>query len=431
MPAAPRLPGYRLLDDKPRRGNYGEVWIYQHEELAAQLRAVKVPYPYLTSEPVIAEVEKQMSVKSLYVVQIYDCRPFDGVWSIVMEYCPHSLEEYLREKWKEFPDRKIPYDEVSRILAGILRGINDAHNAKLIHGDLKTANILMDGGWTPKIADFGAARHLEKKYPFVHGSTDWMAPELQNGGRTTKASDYFSFGLLAYLILTGRHPYFCDDPSCLSSEAHKIKDAKFRPRRLRELRADVPPEVAKQIMRLLSRTKRPRVEAAGTLRHVLSRVALPEPAKPRVIRRRQPGKLTGQQSGELKRIYQKAQRQFFNDFHSDSAVDTLTEFLEALDWQRFERSKIASLADCWSFAAYVRNSEGRYREAVAAATNGLRIDRNHVNSHQVRGYALAQLGKDDDAQKHLRKALSLTKDEKKQTQITRLLLAIEQRSVKS
>lgn len=430
MPSAPNLPGYVCVGG-PYRGNYAEVFAYRHEQLLDQLRAVKVPYPYLSPDVVIAEAGKQMLVKSLYVVQILDCPRLDSAWCIAMEYCPHSLEEYLGKKWEEFPDRNIPYDQVTAILWGILKGMNDAHDAKLIHGDLKTGNILMDGGWTPKIADFGAARHLEKKYPSVRGSTDWMAPELHNGGRITKASDYFSFGVLAYLILTGRHPYFCDDPSCLRSEAHNIKDPKFRPTKVRKLRPDIHPKVARQIMRLFCRTKPPRIDAAETLKVLLSPVALPQPAKPRDIRRRQLRKLTDEESQELKRVYQTAQREFFSDFAADAAVDALTKFLKDLNWPRFRRSGVASLADCWSFVAYVRNSQGKYTHAVAAATKGIRVDERHVNSYHTRGYALIQLGRDLDAQKDLRKALSLAKDQRKQTQISRLLEAVGQRAVKT
>lgn len=427
--ARPKLPGYDCIEG-PYRGNFGEVFILKRER-PEDIVAVKVPYHYLSPDLVVEEAERQMSVTSPYVVQIRLVPNLDGRQCIVMEYCPKSLAAYLQERFEQVGTH-IPYAEGRKILWEILRGIDDAHKAGLIHGDLKPANILMSQVGTPKIADFGAARRLHDRYPSIYGSLDWMAPEVQDRRRqTTKESDYFSFGILAYLILTGEHPYFCEDRSCLRSEADNIRNPKCRPTKLKDLRSDVPRDVAREVVRLLSRTKPPRAKAFFNLEVLLSPGGLPPPPKavsptppPPAAR---PPLLTPGLEQRMSDAYNLAQQQFFREFNSDAALSTLNAFLREFDWEQFRGTEVASLADLWSFAAYLHNSGGNYSKADAAATNGLQVDPNHVNSLHTRGYARIQLGRDKDAKEDLERALESTQNRRKRSQINRLLGAIRGR----
>jgi serine/threonine-protein kinase len=103
-----------------------------------------------------------------------------------------------------------------------------------------------------------------------------MAPETLDGGEATKDSDYFSFGVLAYLMLSGRHPYFADDPSCLTSEDDNIRSLTFRVPPLSTLRSDIPQKVADLVMELLSRDAKVRARAEQDLKAALSEKFEPE-----------------------------------------------------------------------------------------------------------------------------------------------------------
>jgi serine/threonine-protein kinase len=225
-----RIRDYEIVEG-PFNGTYGSVKVGSHSVLGTR-RAIKQLHAHVKPDMIREEALKQANVKSPYVVQIYDF--FEGENAIVMEYCPVGLDRYLCNRLRQV-NGKLPYEEAREVLYGILQGLNDAHAAGVIHGDIKPANVRFGAGETkddlglPKLSDFGAARRVREDVPGIRGSTNWMAPEVIEGGTPTEASDYFSFGILAYLMLSGQHPFFANDPSCLISEEDNITDGTFRP----------------------------------------------------------------------------------------------------------------------------------------------------------------------------------------------------------
>ncbi len=207
-----------------------------------------------------------------------------------MAFYPNKLDSYLQGKFTN--PGKFPYVQAAPILWGVWQGINHAHDlleadgGPIIHGDIKPANILLDESFTPKIGDFGAARSLTTKYPSVRGSTNWMAPELltelhdDHATAPTKECDYFSFGVLAYLMLSGKHPYRYEHPSSLWSEEDNIKNRSFVVPPLGSSLTDAPEEVTKLVLLLLSWDPRSRPQAFRNLKILLdSAVEITPPRK--------------------------------------------------------------------------------------------------------------------------------------------------------
>jgi tetratricopeptide (TPR) repeat protein len=406
----------------PYSGTYGSVSIGRHTTLEVT-RAIKQLHDHVRSEVIKQEALKQRDVRSPYVAQIYDF--FENENAILMEFCPTGLDEYLRNALKRTP-AGLPFDEARDLLHGILQGLNDAHAAGVVHGDIKPANVRFGAGKTegelglPKLSDFGAARRLREDIPGIRGSTNWMAPELIGGEQAIKECDYFSFGILAYLALTGRHPYFADDPTCLTSEEDNIKDPMFRPTSLVSLRSDIPVRVGELIMDLLSRDPAVRARAEQDLKAALSTPPEPTEEKPAVSAA--PAlHPTEEETLRIRAAYEQARRAFFVDFRPYEAVSVVDDFLADLGWERFKGTRVAGIADCWSLRAFINNSGGRFDEAVAAATQGLDVDPDHVNSLHACGYAYIQLGEYDQAKVDLERALLLTPDPVKRRQISRLL----------
>src|SRR6185436_1662549 len=132
----------------------------------------------------------------------------DNVFFIVMEYIKgESLEAVLdRDKSLEIP-RALNY------AVQILRGGDHAHQAQILHRDLRPANVLVSESGVVKVADFGTSRLLEKSHATtVIGSPPYMAPE-QFQGRAVLASDIYSVGVMLYQMLTGSLPYFSPNPA--------------------------------------------------------------------------------------------------------------------------------------------------------------------------------------------------------------------------
>ena len=95
----------------------------------------------------------------------------------------------------------------------ILKGVAHAHEAQILHRDLRPANVLVSESGVLKVADFGTSRFLEKSHATtVIGSPPYMAPE-QFQGRAVLASDIYSVGVMFYQMLTGTLPYFSPNPA--------------------------------------------------------------------------------------------------------------------------------------------------------------------------------------------------------------------------
>jgi serine/threonine protein kinase len=128
---------------------------------------------------------------------------------LVMEYCEHgSLYDLIHNE-----SMTLDGDVLLPILRDICQGIRFLHAAtpQIIHGDLKAVNILVDGRFRAKVADFGLSA---KKSAGATGTPLWMAPELLRGeGENTPASDAYSFGIILYEVYSRKDPYEGEDYS--------------------------------------------------------------------------------------------------------------------------------------------------------------------------------------------------------------------------
>jgi eukaryotic-like serine/threonine-protein kinase len=139
------------------------------------------------------------------------------------------------------------------------QALTTAHKQHIIHRDLKPANFLIDGSGVLKILDFGLA--LMKDQPeeefslsmlFGHdclGTPDYIAPEQTTNSQHVDArADIYSLGASLYVALTARVP-FSEKSNKAKLEAHRVK----QPRGVREIRPDIPQNVADIIARMMEK----------------------------------------------------------------------------------------------------------------------------------------------------------------------------------
>ena len=89
---------------------------------------------------------------------------------------------------------------ISSILFPVLKGIHYLHKNKMIHRDIKAANILLNYKGDVKLADFGVSTKIMKTYESkesVIGSPFWMSPEILNNQKYTSKTDIWSVGITA------------------------------------------------------------------------------------------------------------------------------------------------------------------------------------------------------------------------------------------
>lgn len=167
------------------------------------------------------------------------------------------------------------YDQPFRLqidlLVQLLLALSYLHRRGILHRDLKPSNVLVIHHQV-KVLDFGLAttrEQLRQSEPIV-GTLAYMPPEVLRGQKVTEAADLYAVGVLAYEMLTGRHPYETNDVSRL------IQDVLHRP--LDYALATVEHQTARILERLLAKSPEQRYPSADSVIHALSeRLNIPLP----------------------------------------------------------------------------------------------------------------------------------------------------------
>ncbi|PIA33891.1 hypothetical protein AQUCO_03900030v1 [Aquilegia coerulea] len=128
---------------------------------------------------------------------------------IVYEYmCNGSLDKWIFNQNQELP---LDWQTRKKIILHIAQGLNYLHRecrSTIIHLDIKPQNILLDGEFNAKVADFGLARFIERDQSHVltvqKGTRGYLAPEWWGNKRITEKVDVYSFGIVVLEIMSGR-----------------------------------------------------------------------------------------------------------------------------------------------------------------------------------------------------------------------------------
>lgn len=144
------------------------------------------------------------------IVEIYDVGEDDGQYYIVMEYVDgKTLKQVLKQRGH------LSVTEVVDIMLQVTDGMAHAHDAYIIHRDIKPQNIMMLSNGMIKITDFGVAIALNStqltQTNSVMGTVHYIPPEQANGKGSTIRSDIYSMGIMMYELLTGLLPYKGDN----------------------------------------------------------------------------------------------------------------------------------------------------------------------------------------------------------------------------
>lgn len=151
---------------------------------------------------------KQINCPTVLKMIDYGTREVEGIDTFygVTSYQPG---DDLRKKLAS--DGKLPPDEVVRLVTDIASAVDALWAARVVHCDLKPANILISQSGSYIVADLGYARHhdLATITPagIGFGTPGYMAPELWHRRSLTPRADLFALGVVAYEALTGRHPF--------------------------------------------------------------------------------------------------------------------------------------------------------------------------------------------------------------------------------
>jgi serine/threonine protein kinase len=195
------------------------------------------------------EAELAGNLHHRHITTIYDFGVENGIPYIVQEFL---TGEDLDRKIKR--GEPIPVARKVEILMSIADGLGYAHNASIVHRDVKPANVrILDDG-TVKVMDFGIAKSLESESNLTQtgitlGTSAYLAPEQIRGEPIDRRTDIFALGVLAYELLTYRKPFRGEH---LSTVLYKILNETPEP--IDSLVQDVPPALIAAVNCAMAKT---------------------------------------------------------------------------------------------------------------------------------------------------------------------------------
>ena len=280
------LSHYRIVE-KLGAGGMGEVYRARDERLDRDIALKLLPAELAADRHARQRLQKEARAASRLnhpnIATIYEVGEAEGTTFIAMELVSgESLKQVLLRG-------AFPAPQLLEVARQIAEGLHEAHQAGVLHRDIKPGNIMLDSRQRVKILDFGLAVLTgverapdESAEGFLSrtatqwttgGTVPYMSPEQLRGETTDARSDIFSFGVLLYECLTRKLPFRGETAIDI---LHAILRQPVRP--LRSVIPDIAPEWEQVVERCLAKAPEQRLRSMGEVLEGLRRVSMPAAA---------------------------------------------------------------------------------------------------------------------------------------------------------
>jgi eukaryotic-like serine/threonine-protein kinase len=268
----------RVLDGRyrvgPRIARGGMATVYEATDLRLDRTcALKIMHSGLGDDDEFAarfvrEAHSAARLSHPHVVGVFDQGDDDGTLFLAMEYIPgHTLRDLIRKESPMAPAKALA------VIDPVLSALAAAHQAGMIHRDVKPENVLLADDGRVKVADFGLARAISAETQHTAtggvliGTVSYLSPELVVDGKADARSDVYAAGVVLYEMLTGRKPHDGESPIQVAYK-HVHEDV---PPPSHEIRG-IPPYVDALVARATARDRELRPADARVLLHQVRRV---------------------------------------------------------------------------------------------------------------------------------------------------------------
>jgi serine/threonine protein kinase/tetratricopeptide (TPR) repeat protein len=198
------------------RGGMGIVWLARDEELERDVALKFIPDLMIQDRAVFDQLKREtkrcLELTHPHIVRIHDFVHDERSGCISMEYIDGETLSNLRAEKEQ---KVFAPDEVASWTSQLCDALDYAHNhAKIIHCDLKPANLMVNQRGDLKVSDFGIARSLGDSVSRLtmeqgrSGTLIYMSPQQLNGERCTHLDDIYSLGASVYELLTSKPPFY-------------------------------------------------------------------------------------------------------------------------------------------------------------------------------------------------------------------------------
>jgi serine/threonine-protein kinase len=279
------VPGHQL-DRLIGEGGFGQVWRAQRdadgESVAIKVlhlelvRSVDAMTRFQRELEAVERLDHPNVVRGLGHGALPDGRPY-----LILEYVEGpSLREVLHERGG------LPPAEMLTILEPLCDALQTAHEAGLVHRDVKASNVILarrHGAIRPVLLDFGLVKLVDEVGPGLTSSRSMlgtpaaMAPEQMRGQTVDPRTDVYALGLLAYHVLTGQ-PAFGGAPGVVQSYL-QVHGPRPRP----SAKVDIDPAIDEPVARALSPEPADRFAEARSFAEALRAVIHGGPGEPREV----------------------------------------------------------------------------------------------------------------------------------------------------
>ena len=194
----------------------GIVWLARDQELERDVALKFLPDLMIQDRGLLDQLKREtkrcLELTHSHIVRIYDFVHDERSGCISMEYIDGETLSNLRT---EKAQRVFEPDEIAGWISQLCEALDYAHTrAKVIHCDLKPANLMVNQRGDLKVADFGIARSLSDSVSRLtleqgrSGTLIYMSPQQLNGERSTHLDDIYSLGATIYELLTSKPPFY-------------------------------------------------------------------------------------------------------------------------------------------------------------------------------------------------------------------------------
>ncbi len=280
-----QLIGHYEVLDKIAEGGFGVVYNAHDTRLKRDV-AIKVLHTYHASDPArvarfLREARSAAKLQHPGIVQVHDVVEMDGQMALVMEFIRGvNLDVYLQEHLG------LTLADKLEIGAQVAETLSVAHEAGIIHRDVKPANVMIDVAGRVKLTDFSLARLLDSSLTQLTGDNNvlgtpaYMSPEQCQGENAVPQSDLYSLGVMIYEMAAGALPFEAEN--YLALLRHHTDTP---PTPIRLIRPTLPVELEKLIIQCLEKDPELRPASGTALAERLREIAHEHPERPIDVQR--------------------------------------------------------------------------------------------------------------------------------------------------
>jgi len=268
---------YQLLE-LLGRGEMSSIYLAEHQMMHRRCAIKVLPASKVKDTSYLGRFHREAQAVAALdhpnIVRAYDVdmehEAGTEIHFLVMEYVEGIDIEKLQER-----EDSIDIIQAADIIRQAADGLSHAHEAGLIHRDIKPGNLLVDKNGVVKVLDMGLARffkqHEEESLTIKHdekvlGTADYLAPEQAvDSHAVDERADIYGLGCTFYFTLTG-HPPFTDGTLVQRLLAHQTK----APPRIQDRRPDAPEALIEIVNKMMAKAKDDRYQTAREVKDALS-----------------------------------------------------------------------------------------------------------------------------------------------------------------